>query len=233
MYVAMIAARIGSERLPRKNFCLVGGVPVVAHALRAAKAAGVFDRVVLNSDSIEFAGIASTEDVGFYLRPAELGGNQVPFDAVVADFLEKHDCQILAVVNTPSVLQTGQEVASVVRSFVDRGLDSLITTLPLQRHAMYNDHPVNWEIGQKFARTQDLEPVRIFAYSVMMWRRSAFLASYRTTGTGVVCGKFGTFDVSHEAGTLLKTDFDLRVIRAIYQAQNSLLADNSETPNST
>jgi CMP-N-acetylneuraminic acid synthetase len=220
----MVAARIGSERLREKNLLMVGDAPVVAHAIRAARGAGVFHRVVLNADSDRFADIARAEGVEFYHRPAGLGASDVLFDDVIADFMERHPCDVVTVVNTPSVLQSAEEVASVVRSFLERDLDSLITTQPLWQHALLGGEPVNFSKEGKFARTQDLEPVRMLVYSIMMWRRAVFLDQYRRTGHGIVCGRFGTVDASREASVILKTDLDLQIIRAIHAARQATRA---------
>jgi CMP-N,N'-diacetyllegionaminic acid synthase len=49
--IAMIPARIGSTRLKMKNLALLNGKPLIAYSILAAKQAGVFDRIVINSDS--------------------------------------------------------------------------------------------------------------------------------------------------------------------------------------
>ena len=56
--VAMIPARMGSMRLPNKNLALLNGQPLIAYAIEAAKHAGVFDRIVVNSEDEVFQQIA-------------------------------------------------------------------------------------------------------------------------------------------------------------------------------
>ncbi len=65
---AMIPARIGSTRLKMKNLALINGKPLISYATEAAKASGVFNEIVLNSDNEVFADIAKRYGVGFYLR---------------------------------------------------------------------------------------------------------------------------------------------------------------------
>ena len=71
--VAFVPARWGSERVPGKNVRLLAGHPLIAYAIGAARASGVFERVVVSTDSEETAEIARWygADVPF-LRPAEL-----------------------------------------------------------------------------------------------------------------------------------------------------------------
>ena len=64
--IAMVPARIGSTRLKMKNLALINGKPLISYAIEAAKASGVFSRVVVNSDNEIFAGIAKRYGVDFY-----------------------------------------------------------------------------------------------------------------------------------------------------------------------
>jgi CMP-N,N'-diacetyllegionaminic acid synthase len=70
--VALVPARAGSERVPGKNVRLLAGHPLLAYAIEAALQSGVFERVVVSTDSEEIADVARWygADVPF-LRPAE------------------------------------------------------------------------------------------------------------------------------------------------------------------
>ena len=52
--LAMIPARMGSQRLKRKNLRELGGVPLIIRAIRKCLAAGVFDEVWVNSEHPTF-----------------------------------------------------------------------------------------------------------------------------------------------------------------------------------
>jgi N-acylneuraminate cytidylyltransferase len=56
--VALIGARAGSERVPGKNIRPLAGHPLLAYAIATARQAGVFDRVVVSTDSEEIAAVA-------------------------------------------------------------------------------------------------------------------------------------------------------------------------------
>ena len=56
--VAMIPARIGSERLKEKNLALIDGKPLIYYAIRAAKDSGVFNKIIVNGDNELFGKIA-------------------------------------------------------------------------------------------------------------------------------------------------------------------------------
>ena len=208
----MIPARLGSRRLKMKNLALINGKPMIYYAIRAAKESGVFDKIVLNSDSELFAKIAERYDVGFYQRHKKLGSSQTKSDAVVADFICAHpEAELLAWVNTTSPFQTSDELSSTISCFIDNQLDSLITVEDKQVHCTYNGKPVNFRPDESFAQTQNLAAVQPFVYSVMMWRSKQFLKEFNEKGFALFCGKFGTFTVGKMTAIIIKTQEDLLI----------------------
>lgn len=58
MNIAIIPARGGSKRIPRKNIKEFCGKPIIAYSIEAAKEAGCFDRIIVSTDDNEIASIA-------------------------------------------------------------------------------------------------------------------------------------------------------------------------------
>ncbi|MBI4184351.1 MAG: hypothetical protein HY521_10170 [Proteobacteria bacterium] len=219
--IAMIPARLGSERLRYKNLRLLAGKPVIAYAIEAAKGAGVFDRVVVNSDGAALKEIADRYGVEFLLRDPKLADSQAKSDDVVADFMARVPGDLLAWVNPIAPLQTSAEVRAVVEHFIANGLDSLITVESRQVHCVFEGRPVNFSLDGLFAKTQDLVPVQPFVYSVMMWRYATFLAHYRAHGHALLAGKVGYFPVHRHSTIILKYEEDLRLAEAVLRARAS------------
>ena len=216
---AMIPARMGSTRLRMKNLALVNGQPLISYAIRAAQQANVFRSIVVNSDHPLFAEIASRYGVGFYRRPPELGSSTTTSDAVVADYLRQHACDILVWVNPISPLQPPDEICSVVHYFVENELDTLITVQDHHVHCIYDGEPVNFSAAGEFSRTQDLRPIRSFVYSLMMWRSETFVTSMNERDHGILSGRIGYYPVSKLSSFIVKDDEDLRVADALARAQ--------------
>lgn len=85
MKVAVIPARGGSKRIPRKNVKDFCGRPMIAYAIDAARRTGVFDRVVVSTDDDEIAAIALTAGAEVpFRRPAELADDFTPTVPVIA-----------------------------------------------------------------------------------------------------------------------------------------------------
>jgi CMP-N,N'-diacetyllegionaminic acid synthase len=77
--VALIPARSGSERVPQKNVRELAGHPLIAYTIAAAQSSGVFDAVIVSTDSPDIGAVA--EDYGAEipgLRPAEMATSTSP-----------------------------------------------------------------------------------------------------------------------------------------------------------
>lgn len=87
--VAIIPARGGSKRIPRKNVKLFAGLPMIAHTIRAAREAAVFDRIVVSTEDEEIAAIARGHGAEVpFVRPAELANDQAGTDPVIQHALD-------------------------------------------------------------------------------------------------------------------------------------------------
>lgn len=121
--IALIGARSGSERVPGKNIRPLAGHPLLAYAVATARQAGVFDRVLVSTDSEEIAEVARAygADVPF-LRPAEYATSTSPDIEWIAWTLgrlpEQYD--LFAIVRATNPFR-GPDV-------IRRGLEQLLAT---------------------------------------------------------------------------------------------------------
>src|SRR5689334_7838747 len=89
MKIALIPARCGSKRIPRKNIRLFGGRPVIAWSIAAARDSGLFDRIICSTDDEEIAAVAQAWGAGApFRRPAALSDDHATTLAVVQQALE-------------------------------------------------------------------------------------------------------------------------------------------------
>lgn len=89
MNVAIIPARGGSKRIPRKNVRSFCGQPMIAWSIMAAKEARVFDRIIVTTDSAEIGSIAREWGAETpFDRPAELSDDHTPTAPVVKHALD-------------------------------------------------------------------------------------------------------------------------------------------------
>lgn len=84
MNIAVIPARGGSKRIPRKNIRPFLGQPMIAYAIEAANASGCFDQVIVSTDDEEIAQVARKCGASVpFMRPAELADDHTGTSAVV------------------------------------------------------------------------------------------------------------------------------------------------------
>ena len=116
--VAFVPARSGSERVPGKNVRPLAGHPLLAYAIETAQQSGVFERVVVSTDSEETADVARWygADVPF-LRPAEYATATSPDVEWLLDTLARLDeeyelCAIVRATNPfrgPETVRRGMQ----------------------------------------------------------------------------------------------------------------------------
>lgn len=94
MRMAVIPARGGSKRIPRKNIRLFAGKPMIGYAIGAALESGLFDRVLVSTDDPEIAEISKSlgAEVPFE-RPAHLSDDHTPTVPVIAHAIRQ--CQMV------------------------------------------------------------------------------------------------------------------------------------------
>lgn len=133
--LAIIPARGGSKRIPRKNIRDFAGKPMIAYTIEAACASGLFERVVVTTDSREIAKIA--EHYGAeapFLRDAVLADDVTPVSLATLDALrrldpegERYDTLAQLMPNCP--LRSAQDVQRSHAHFRESGSPSQISVI--------------------------------------------------------------------------------------------------------
>jgi len=88
--VAIIPARGGSKRIPRKNLLPFDGVPMIVRSIRTALDSGLFEQVVVSTDDADIAELALAHGAQVpFLRPAELADDFTGTAAVIVHALQQ------------------------------------------------------------------------------------------------------------------------------------------------
>jgi pseudaminic acid cytidylyltransferase len=89
MRVAIIPARGGSKRIPRKNIKTFAGKPIIAYSIEAAQKSNLFDRIIVTTDDEEIADVARLfgAEVPF-MRPCELSDDHTATIPVIAHAIQ-------------------------------------------------------------------------------------------------------------------------------------------------
>ena len=214
MICAMIPARMGSQRLKKKNLRELAGVPLITRAIRRCKDAGVFDEIWVNSEHEAFSDIAAAEGVQFHKRPEHLGDNHATSEDYIADFLEKVPCNYLVQVHSIAPLLTSPEIRAFVAAVQECDFDCLFAVENIQIECVFHNRPVNFTFSEK-TNSQDLDPVQRISWSISAWKRRAFLAAIDEGRCATFSGTIAYYPVSSLAGHIIKTEDDLRIAEAL------------------
>ncbi len=90
--LAIITARGGSKRIPRKNIKEFCGKPILCYSIEAAFASQVFDEVMVSTDDAEIAEIARSAGASIpFFRSAEMSGDYASTDDVIMEVLKEYE----------------------------------------------------------------------------------------------------------------------------------------------
>lgn len=134
--LALIPARGGSKGLPRKNVLPLGGKPLIAWSIEAARGSGLVDRLILSSDDQEIISVAKTWGCEVpFVRPAELATDQAGSLDVVRHALsaipERYDFVVLLQPTSP--LRTSDDIDGCIRLCMTRGAATCVTVCAVDK----------------------------------------------------------------------------------------------------
>jgi CMP-N-acetylneuraminic acid synthetase len=215
--IAMIPARMGSQRLTKKNLRKLQGVSLIVRAIRKCHEAGCFDEIWVNSENAEFGPIAEAENARFHQRPEELGNNNATSEDFITEFLQMHDCERLVQVHSIAPLLTDAEVRDFVAAWQAGTYEVMLSCIEDQIEVAFKGEPVNFTFAEK-TNSQDLTPVQRITWSITGWRRDTFLTAKAAGKTATYAGTIGFFPVSAISGHVIKTQTDLDIAEAVLAA---------------
>lgn len=195
MKLAVIPARGGSKRIPRKNIKRFHGRPMIGWSIAAALDSGCFDRVIVSTDDEEIGHVAREHGAEVpFLRPAELSGDHVATGPVIAHAIDcmrqigcpaAEVCCIYATAPFISVddLRRGRDVLAAGNC--DYAFAVTSYPFPVQRAIRITEagrvemfHPEHFNV-----RSQDLEAAFHDAGQFYWGRAEAWLAGRPVFGT--------------------------------------------------
>lgn len=137
--LAVIPARAGSQGLAGKNIRLFHGKPLIAWTIEAALGAGLIDKVIVSTDSEEYAAIARTYGAEVpFLRPAELATSTASTADTVShalSMLASESFDIVVKLQPTSPLRRSHHIVAALQQFaqIDAPQRSLVSVVPLAR----------------------------------------------------------------------------------------------------
>jgi CMP-N,N'-diacetyllegionaminic acid synthase len=228
--LTVITARGGSKTIPRKNLSIVGGKPLIAWTIEAAKASPSLARILVSTDDEEIGEIARRwgAEVPF-IRPAELAGDTSPHIPVVQHavrWVEAHeggkpDGILLLQPTTP--LRTSEDIEGAIRLMLEKGCDSVLSVCEAASHPYLTKRITKQGFIEDFSDTpegylarQALPPAYALNGALYLARRDVLMEE-GTFQTGSTCA----YIMPPERSLDIDTPWDLFLVDLILQHRNS------------
>ena len=168
--IAIIPARGGSKRIPRKNIKQFLGKPLIAYSIEVAKQSGLFDEIMVSTDDVEIANVA--KDCGAnvpFMRNEATSNDQAAITDVLKEVIEKYRsmgqhfdqcCCIYATAPFVSVEHLSMGLETLNNSGCRAVLPIVAYDYPIQRSMNLDDSgKISWtDPSNALKRSQDLEP---------------------------------------------------------------------------
>ena len=219
---AIIPARGGSKGIPGKNLKPFLGVPLVAHAIRAARAAQSVDAVLVSSDNPEILALSGQEGAEQIRRPESISGDLASSESAVLHAVETHpdaaDADILVMLQCTAPLTSGTEIDQIVDAVASGGADTAFSVV--ETHVfLWHLSPdgtgigVNHDPSKPRQRRQDRMPEYRETGAIYAFERYGFVkAGERFFGRSVPVPLENAVEID------LDTDKDWRVLESYVRA---------------
>jgi CMP-N,N'-diacetyllegionaminic acid synthase len=164
-FLAIIPARGGSKRLPKKNILDLNGKPLIAYSIEAGLTSKYIDHVSVSSDSEEVLSISKKFGAQVVKRPSELADDKATtYDSIVhaIEKSKRHDYIVLLQPTSP--LRNAQDIDEAIELLSHRNADAVISVCEAEHSPLWsNILPENGDMKNflrdevKNKRSQDLE----------------------------------------------------------------------------
>ena len=167
--VAIITARGGSKRIPRKNIKEFCGKPMLAYSIEAALQSGAFDEVMVSTDDEEIAEVARKYGAKVpFMRSEQTSNDYATTNDVLLEVLEEYEKRgehfdMGCCIYPTAPFVTAEKINTAIRQLTESDADTLIPVVafsyPPQRALIVRDERLVFEYPQYMdSRSQDLEP---------------------------------------------------------------------------
>lgn len=223
--IAMIPARMGSKRIPKKNLRYLFDKPLVQYPIDLTSNSNCFDSIWINTESDELGHFAVERGINFHKRPEELAGDNATNRDFTYEFLKKHECDYVIMVNTTSPLLTQETMNTFIDYVNENDFDVILSVVSEKAETFYKDLPVNFDKKDKI-NSQLLEPTKRVVWALTAWKRSNFIELQEKGISPVFAGKMGLFEIPKDQCCDIDTEEDWKIAEGALAARNM---DKGET----
>ncbi len=220
--VAMIPARLGSKRIPKKNLRYLGGKPLIQYPIDLALQIPEFDSVWVNTESEKLGRVIEQMGAKFHKRPEEFSADNCTNREFTYHFMCNHECDYVIMVNSTSPLLRKETIERFIKFVMEHDYDTVLSTISDKAESFYKGVPLNFDIKNK-VNSQMLEPVEKTIWALTAWKRDTFMKLEQQGICPVFGGKLGTFPIPKDEACDLDTEDDWKIAEGFIRARNDMV----------
>lgn len=225
--IAIIPARGGSKRIPRKNIKNFLGKPIIAYSIEAALKSEIFDEVMVSTDDEEIAKIAESFGAKVpFIRSTENSNDFATTIDVLFEVFEKYQVlnrsfEIGCCIYPTAPFVNEEKLKNAFHTMINGGFDSVYPvqqySFPIQRAVFFESDKLKWVNPENaMKRSQDLPKTYHDAGQFYMFRVVELLknrAILTPNSSGIIISELEAQDIDNE------TDWQLAELK--YKIQNN------------
>lgn len=184
--VALIPARLDSQRIPRKALRYLGHKPLLSWVVEEALFSGAFHEVFVSTESPEIGTLAESLGATWHRRDRALARSHMTSEHFVRDFLADVECDVLAQITPTSPFLQPSTMCRAVHYVSNDQTETVLSVRKVQAEVvMANRCGVNVDLERPMVASQRLAPVYAFCNGIFVWDAERFVDRY--DGTGCAC----------------------------------------------
>lgn len=217
--IAVIPARGGSKRVPRKNLLLLRGKPLIAYSIEQAKRSRLVDRVIVSTDDDEISDVAIRHGAEVIKRPPELSGDTASSEVAlvhVVDWLaekEKYRPDILVFLQCTSPIRNENDIDNAIGIFLENNADSLFSACRFNKYIwqVHNGEasPINYDYRHRW-REQDFPHQVLENGSIFVFKTSLLKELGNRLG-----GKISVYEMDELSSIQIDSNEDIAMCNCI------------------
>lgn len=196
--IAIITARGGSKRIPKKNIKMFCGKPIIAYSIEAALKSGIFSEVMVSTDSEEIAQIARKYGASVpFMRSEKTSGDYATTSDVILEVLDRYqECgrrfEFVCCIYPTAPFITAQKLAQAYQLMVKKQPVEIMPVVPFsyppQRcYVMDKEGTMRYKYPEySLTRSQDLEKQYHDAGQFYMYYEDKYLKAGGKVTEGVM-----------------------------------------------
>lgn len=226
-----ICARGGSKGVKNKNIKLLHGKPLIAYTIEQARESGLFERIVISTDSDLIATVAQEYGAEvFFKRSPEMASDTAGKLEVIKDAFVRSEeyyettYDYLIDLDATAPLRSVQDIIDSYRQFLNDDNDNLITAMPSRRSPYFNLVEVDGsgkvalskKLSDGIVRRQDAPKSYDMNASIYIWKRDIIMNK-----NSIFLDKTGLYVMPEERSIDIDSELDFEFVEFLMRKHNA------------